>query len=180
MNTTTGILTGHYSNEQDAFNAVRCVDGPRMSDPADVTKFNAALRPPPPLLRTPAIPPARPPTSARIWPVAPTLLPHRLHITGLPKTLVISTTGDPATPYANGVELAKEIGAQLLTANAVRHTSYLTSGDTCVDKIGTSLPGVVDAAGRQAPPVPDHAWSLTHNSINPRKWAMNRSCSASG
>ena len=129
--------TGHYSNEQDAFNAVRCVDGPRMSDPAEVTKFNTAYAAAGPYAAT------GDPAGAIVdicadWPVPPTLLPHRLHITGLPKTLVISTTGDPATPYANGVELAKEIGGQLLTVNAVRHTSYLTDGDTCVDKLGTA------------------------------------------
>ena len=81
------------------------------------------------------------------WPVPPTLLPHRLDITGLPKTLVVSTTGDPATPYQDGVELAKEVGGTLLTVNAVRHTSYLLAGDTCVDKIGTAYLVSLDVAG---------------------------------
>ncbi len=128
---------GHYPNLLEAFNAVRCVDGPRMSDPEEVTKFNAALAAAAPYEAS------GDPAGAVVdicadWPVPPTTLPHRLAITGLPKTLVISTTGDPATPYADGVELAKEIGGTLLTAQAVRHTSYLLNGDSCVDKIGTA------------------------------------------
>ncbi len=108
-----------------------------MSDPAEVTKFRAALDAAAPYQNN------GDPAGAVVdicadWPVPPTLLPHRLQITGLPKTLVVSTTGDPATPYADGVELAKEIGGTLLTAKAVRHTSYLLSGDTCVDTIGTA------------------------------------------
>jgi len=127
---------GHYSNDNEVFNAVRCVDGPRMSDPQEVTKFNAAVTAAAPFAASGDPAGAMVDTCAD-WPVPPTLLPHRLHISGLPKTLVISTTGDPATPYAEGVELAKEIGGTLLTVNAVRHASYLTNGDSCVDKIGT-------------------------------------------
>ncbi len=129
--------TGHYSNLLEAFNAVRCVDGPRMSNPAEVTKFNAAYAAAAPFEAS-GDPPGAVVDICADWPVPPTLLPHRLNITGLPRTLVISTTGDPATPYADGVELAKEIGGTLLTAKAVRHTSYLLNGDSCVDKIGTA------------------------------------------
>jgi hypothetical protein len=128
---------GHYSNENEAFNAVRCVDGPRMSDPQEVTKFNAAVTAAAPFAAT-GDPAGAVVDTCADWPVPPTLLPHRLHISDLPKTLVISTTGDPATPYAEGVELAKEIGGTLLTVDAVRHASYLTNGDTCVDRIGTA------------------------------------------
>ena len=129
--------TGHYSNEGDAFNAVRCVDGPRMTDPAAVTKFNAQYAAAGPFAAT-GDPAGAVLDICALWPVPPTLQPHQLKITGLPKTLVISTTGDPATPYADGVELAKEIGATLLTVKAVRHTSYLTNDDQCTDDIGTA------------------------------------------
>jgi len=128
---------GHYSNEQDAFNAVRCVDGPRMSDPAEVTKFNAAAA------AAGAFASSGDPAGAildicALWPVPPTSLPHKLKIAGLPKMLVISTTGDPATPYQDGVNLAQQIGATLLTVQGVRHTSYLTNGLSCVDTIGNA------------------------------------------
>ncbi len=129
--------SGHYTNETDAFNAVRCVDGPRMTDPAQVTKFNADYAAAGQYGAT-GDPAGAVMDICAYWPVQPTLLPHRLTITGLPKTLVISTTGDPATPYENGVELAKEIGATLLTVKGVRHTAFLTNGITCVDSIGTA------------------------------------------
>jgi len=50
--------------------------------------------------------------------------------------MVISTTGDPATPYAAGVNLAKSLNARLLTYEATQHTVFM-QGDGCVDKIGT-------------------------------------------
>ena len=50
--------------------------------------------------------------------------------------LVISTTGDPATPYQSGVDLAKDLGAVLLTVEGTRHTAYLGAGISCVDSIG--------------------------------------------
>ena len=46
----------------------------------------------------------------------------------LPQVLVISTTGDPATPYQAGVDLAKDLGAVLLTVEGTRHTAYLGAG----------------------------------------------------
>ena len=50
-----------------------------------------------------------------------------------PPTLVISTTDDPATPYQNGVNLAKLLpNAMLLTHNGSAHTIY-GQGDSCVD-----------------------------------------------
>jgi pimeloyl-ACP methyl ester carboxylesterase len=129
--------SGHYSNEQDALTAVDCVDAPRMSDPADVTKFNTALAAAAPFMDD-GDPAGAVLDPCAMWPVPPTLLPHKLHITGLPKTLVVSTTGDPATPYQNGVELAKELGAALVTVKGVRHTSFLGNGVKCVDDIGVA------------------------------------------
>ena len=128
--------TGHYSNELDALDAVDCVDGPRTTDPGQIVKLQATLNSVAPYMAT-GDPAGALLDTCALWPVPPTLLPHQLHITGLPKTLVVSTTGDPATPYADGVELAKEIGASLLTVKAVRHTSFLND-DQCTNEIGTA------------------------------------------
>ena len=49
------------------------------------------------------------------WPVPPTSKPHEISAKGLPPTLVVSTTNDPATPYQAGVDLAKQLGGSLLT-----------------------------------------------------------------
>jgi hypothetical protein len=46
--------------------------------------------------------------------------------------MVISTTGDPATPYQAGVELAKSLSARLLTAHGAQHTAAM-HGNQCVD-----------------------------------------------
>ena len=128
--------SGHYSNELDALDAVDCVDGPRLTDPGQITKLEATLDAAAPYMAS-GDPAGALLDPCAVWPVPPTLLPHKLHITGLPKTLVVSTTGDPATPYADGVELAKEIGASLLTVKAVRHTSFLNN-DQCTNEIGTA------------------------------------------
>jgi hypothetical protein len=46
--------------------------------------------------------------------------------------VVVSTTGDPATPYAAGVDLAAALGATLLTVEGDQHTAVL-GGSPCVD-----------------------------------------------
>ncbi|WP_406641266.1 alpha/beta hydrolase [Amycolatopsis sp. WGS_07] len=56
---------------------------------------------------------------------------------GLPKTLVVSTTHDPATPYRQGVALAKGLNAALLTVDDVQHAAVL-KGNGCVDKATTA------------------------------------------
>jgi hypothetical protein len=39
--------------------------------------------------------------------------------------MVISTTHDPATPYQDGVNLAHELNARLLTFEGTQHTALL-------------------------------------------------------
>jgi hypothetical protein len=53
---------------------------------------------------------------------------------GLPPILVISTTGDPATPYQAGVELARSLHGGLLTVEGAEHTAA-AHGNACVDDI---------------------------------------------
>ncbi|MET3806476.1 pimeloyl-ACP methyl ester carboxylesterase [Nakamurella sp. UYEF19] len=128
---------GKYTRKPDAFNAIRCVDGPRMTDPGDVTKLNAEEAAAAPFEDS-GDPPANIPDVCAYWPVPPTLEPHILKVPGLPKVVVISTTGDPATPYAAGVHLAKQLGANLITYQGTRHTAYLTAGSKCVDAAGNA------------------------------------------
>jgi hypothetical protein len=49
---------------------------------------------------------------------------------------VISVTGDPATPYQSGVNLAHDLNASLLTVEGTQHTAAL-QGLSCVDDIVT-------------------------------------------
>ena len=46
--------------------------------------------------------------------------------------LVISSTGDPATPYQAGVDLAKQLDGGLLTFKGTQHTVAF-QGEQCVD-----------------------------------------------
>ncbi|HET9254342.1 MAG TPA: alpha/beta hydrolase [Pseudonocardiaceae bacterium] len=66
------------------------------------------------------------------WPVPATIKPHHPRADGLPTVLIISTTGDPATPYKAGVQLAHDLHGRLLTAEGTQHTIAL-QGTTCVD-----------------------------------------------
>ena len=48
------------------------------------------------------------------------------------KVVVVSTTRDPATPYQAGVDLARQLGAALITFEGTQHT-VVFNGDACVD-----------------------------------------------
>jgi pimeloyl-ACP methyl ester carboxylesterase len=120
-----------YSGGQDVFKAVRCVDDPPVTDPAVVWEADRRYRQAAPFLDD-----GHPPSAARdacaFWPVPPTGEPGDPQVEGLPPVLVISTTGDPATPYQAGVELARQLRGKLLSFEGNRHTVAL-QGVKCVD-----------------------------------------------
>jgi hypothetical protein len=67
------------------------------------------------------------------WPAfaSGTANPGPFTAAGSPPILVVATTGDPATPYAEGVSLAKQLArGALLTNVGEQHTAYAYS--TCV------------------------------------------------
>lgn len=66
------------------------------------------------------------------WPTPPQpLTPPKAK--GSPLIVVVSTTADPATPYVNGVDLAKQLpDAALITKVGTTHTAY-NQGSSCVD-----------------------------------------------
>lgn len=51
---------------------------------------------------------------------------------GAGKVVVVSTTHDPATPYQSGVDLARQLGAPLITFDGTQHTAVF-DGNQCVD-----------------------------------------------
>ncbi|MDQ3886310.1 MAG: alpha/beta hydrolase, partial [Actinomycetota bacterium] len=136
-----------YSNSQDAFTAVQCVDNPPITDPAVFLEADRRYREVAPFLDD-----GNPPSPARdvcaFWPVPPTGEPDMPEVEGLVPVLVISTTGDPATPYQAGVELAAALGARLLTFEGNRHTVAL-NGVACVDEAVTAylVDGTLPAEG---------------------------------
>lgn len=69
-----------------------------------------------------------------LWPTDPDpLVPITSDLEGLAPVVVISTTGDPATPYQSGVRVAKQIpGAVLMTNEGEGHTIF-ANGKACID-----------------------------------------------
>lgn len=143
---------GEYTTTQDAFVAIRCVDDPRVTDPAKVAEVNERYKAAAPFLDD-----GNPPSTARdscaFWPVPNTGQPHLPQVEGVPPILVISTTGDPATPYQAGVSLAKALNGALLTFEATQHTVFL-QGNSCVDEAGTDYltDGTLPSEGTRCQP----------------------------
>ncbi|MFO7192579.1 MULTISPECIES: alpha/beta hydrolase [Thermocrispum] len=127
---------GTYANTQDVLVAVRCVDDRRETDRAKRAEAERRY-----LKVAPFLDPGRPSVTYRdvcaFWPVEPTAKPHLPDVEGLPPVLVISTTGDPATPYQAGVQLAKALGGRLLTFEGRQHTVF-GQGVRCVDDAGVA------------------------------------------
>lgn len=125
---------GHYANITDAYNAVRCADDPRVTDPNAQREANARYRAAAPFLDDGQQASSALDTCA-FWPVPPSP-PQPASNTGAPPALVISTTGDPATPYQAGVNLANDMRAGMLTFVSTQHTAFL-QGNPCVDATAT-------------------------------------------
>ncbi|MCB0930282.1 MAG: alpha/beta hydrolase [Mycobacterium sp.] len=124
---------GHYTNATDARVAVNCVDQPPESDRAKVIEEDRRMREVAPFMSYGEFTGHAPLSTCAFWPVPPTSTPHLAKAPGLPPVLVISTTGDPATPYQAGVDLAKQLGGALLTYNGTQHTVAF-QGEKCVDE----------------------------------------------
>jgi len=122
---------GEYSGLHDANVAINCVDQKAIMDPAAELELSKRL-----IAAAPYSDDGYGPNSARgacaFWPAPPTSVAHQPSVAGLPQVMVISTTGDPATPYQAGVDLAKALNARLLTVHGTQHTAAM-DGNRCVD-----------------------------------------------
>src|ERR1700722_16562870 len=123
---------GHYDNSQDAFNAVRCVDAPAPKDPAAWVDADRRMRQVAPFLSYGQFTGYAPRDLCALWPVPATSSPAPAAPVAPGKVVVVSTTHDPATPYQAGVDLARELGAALITYEGTQHT-VVFNGDQCVD-----------------------------------------------
>ncbi|MDT5000904.1 MAG: hypothetical protein QOK12_3009 [Mycobacterium sp.] len=134
---------GHYNNSTDVRVAVNCVDEPPVTDRAKTVDEDRRSREVAPFMSYGQFTGNAPLSTCAFWPVPPTSTPHQLKIDGLPPTLVVSTTNDPATPYQAGVDLAKQLGGALLTFEGTQHT-VVFQGNACVDDIAAKY--LVDVA----------------------------------
>ncbi|MDT5335341.1 MAG: hypothetical protein QOD90_846 [Mycobacterium sp.] len=123
---------GHYSTQQDAFTAIRCVDSPYPTDPAVWAEADRQARVAAPFMDYGEFTGFAPRDACAMWPVPPTSAPHDAASPGPGKVVVVSTTHDPATPYQAGVDLAREMDASLITFNGTQHT-VVFNGNACVD-----------------------------------------------
>jgi hypothetical protein len=125
---------GNYSTITDAFNAVHCVDDQRLTDKNALLDTAKKYKEAAPFLDD-GNPPGATLDSCAFWPAPVTARTGPPKADGIPPLLVISTTGDPATPYEAGVNLAKALNSRLLTYEGVQHTVFL-QGVGCVDNAG--------------------------------------------
>jgi pimeloyl-ACP methyl ester carboxylesterase len=119
---------GTYGNVAAANNAIGCLDQPWPRDlnvirqAASVAKQRAPEFGVADLLGG---------ITCSLWPVAATGRPHAIHAPGSPPIVVVGSTGDPATPYAQSQALASELQhGVLITRVGDGHTGYRSS--SCV------------------------------------------------
>lgn len=122
---------GSYANSLEANIGINCVDEDRHTAAQETAMKQAMVD------AAPFLDPGMPVSAhdpCQFWPgdqALDPLLPG--DIDGLPNTLTISVTGDPAFPHSGGIALAHALGGTLLTVDGDRHGSVL-SGNPCVDQ----------------------------------------------
>lgn len=139
---------GRYTNATDSRVAVNCVDQPAITDRDKIIEEDRRMRELAPFMSYGEFTGHAPMPTCAFWPVPPTSQPHLVSAPGLPPTLVVSTTHDPATPFQAGVDLAKQLGGALLTFDGTQHT-VVFQGNTCVDDYATAylIDGTLPAPG---------------------------------
>ncbi|BBZ03569.1 alpha/beta hydrolase [Mycolicibacterium chitae] len=125
---------GRWTNFTEALYAINCMDEERLSE-TEGDELRAAI-----FAAAPFMDPGVTLTGARDgcehWPAEPTLgYPYATDIADLPATLVVSITGDPTTPHAGGINLAKTLGSALLTVEGEGHTIVTAGTNSCVNAI---------------------------------------------
>lgn len=120
----------YISNTLEANAAINCLDGRSSSKMVDMVAQNKRLLKVSPTLgrywQFGAI-------QCSVWPFGVITPPKSYAAKGSAKILVVGTTGDPATPYAQAVHVATKVlqNAQLVTWHGDGHTAYGRSNE-CV------------------------------------------------
>lgn len=116
---------GTYGNEIEANNAISCVDEPWPTDPAVLQQAAVTAHKDAPEFGVADLYGAIP---CAFWPAPPTSQPEVVTAAGSPPIVVVGSTGDPATPYADAQALAGQLqNAVLLTRVGEGHTGYRSS-----------------------------------------------------
>jgi pimeloyl-ACP methyl ester carboxylesterase len=123
---------GSYAdNSLEAFFAVSCLDHPESTTPEDAEGLAETFSDSAPVFGATL---AWGGLTCAQWPVVSSVTPTPIAAPGAAPTLVVGTTGDPATPYAWAQALAEQLDSGvLLTHEGTGHTAYRTGND-CVDR----------------------------------------------
>jgi pimeloyl-ACP methyl ester carboxylesterase len=119
---------GSYSNMQDAYEGVTCLDWPAPRDLAAYAALAARFTRAAPrfgrILAYNDLPCA-------FWPVPPVRTPAPVSAPTAPPILLVGSTGDPATPYAWAVSVSHQLTSSVLVTRVGEgHTGYRAS--SCV------------------------------------------------
>ncbi|WP_249998525.1 alpha/beta hydrolase [Actinoplanes sp. M2I2] len=126
---------GAYSLDADTNITVRCMDKPRLT-PAETTALARKVGEVAPMFDLDVFTEGSLHSECEAWPAPPSRgEPWLAEVEGLPKTLVVSVTGDPVTPHEGGIVMAKALDASLLTVEGKQHGAYLLGGSKCVDDV---------------------------------------------
>jgi pimeloyl-ACP methyl ester carboxylesterase len=122
---------GSFDSAFEIYFAVSCLDDTWPSDPEKVIDASIEAEKKVPRFGGPIVVDY---VRCALWPTpSKPLEPVPADTKGLPPIVVVSTTNDPATPYENGVAVAKQIpGAVLVTNEGEGHT-VVGSGKPCID-----------------------------------------------
>ena len=120
----------YKDNSLEAFIAIGCLDYPTVTDPAVIGSESAQLVQAAPTLTCPSVIGN---VTCENWPFHNRVAPPVVSGAGAAPVLILSSTGDPATPYQWGVALSKQLkSAHLVTRRGEGHTAY-NRGIPCID-----------------------------------------------
>jgi pimeloyl-ACP methyl ester carboxylesterase len=120
----------YKDNSLEAFIAIGCLDYPTQTDPAVIASESAQLVEAAPTLTRPSV---IGDVTCENWPFRNRAAPPVVTGAGASPLLILSSTGDPATPYQWGVALSKQLeSARLVTRRGEGHTAY-NRGIPCID-----------------------------------------------
>lgn len=126
---------GYDDNSMDIYTAVTCNEGNLATDGVDVFEGLERIDAAAPILGRYAAYDdyAVLKVVCSNWPVPVAQLPETFTAEGAAPIMVIGTTNDPATPYANAVSLAKQLSSGFLVSyEGEGHTIY-AHGVACID-----------------------------------------------
>jgi len=113
----------------DIYFAVNCLDFEWPDDPQELLAAGAAMEEEAPHFGAPIV---NDYVRCAMWPVDAEPL-EAVTAPGTPPILVISTTGDPATPYEAGVRTAERLESGVLLTNEGEGHAVAFNGVACVD-----------------------------------------------